>query len=211
MTAVSGVILDLGGVVFESPIRRIAEFERAAGLRPRTVAHVIGSSGPNGAWPRLERGEMDRASFFETFAAEFESEGLTVDVRALLEEIEAALVVRPAMLHAIDEVRESGVVVAALTNNWAPMSDLPVARHFDIFVESLVEGCRKPDPEIYLRTLSRMACEPTHTLMLDDLGENLKTARALGLSTHKVVDPDEAIVWLLAQLGSVTQPAGGSA
>ncbi len=211
MTPVCGVIFDLGGVVFESPILRIAEFERRTGLLPQTVARTIRSNGRDGAWQRLERGEIDRDSFIDAFAAEFQAAGVTVDVRLLLEEIESALVVRPSMLDAIDRLRASGCRVAALTNNWSPMSDLPVAEHFDVFVESFVEGCRKPDPEIYLRTLERMGCEPAHTVMLDDLGENLKTARSLGLITHKVDDPADTIAWLFAELGSTSRVSGGSA
>jgi putative hydrolase of the HAD superfamily len=202
VTVVSGVIFDLGGVVFESPIRRIAEFEQGAGLPPQTVARIIRSNGDDGSWHRLERGEIDRGPFLDAFGAEFREAGLQVDVRLLLAEIESALVVRPQMLDAIDSIRRSGVTVAALTNNWSPMSALPVARHFDVFVESFVEGCRKPDPEIYLRTLERMGSEPSRTAMLDDLGENLKTARALGMITHKVDDPGEAVRWLFERLGS---------
>jgi epoxide hydrolase-like predicted phosphatase len=209
VTAISGVIFDLGGVVFESPIRRIADFEQSAGLPPQTVARVIRSNGENGAWHQLERGEIDRSSFIEAFGAEFRDVGVPVDVRLLLGEIESALVVRPSMLDAIDSIRRSGVTVAALTNNWSPMSGLPVAQHFDVFVESFVEGCRKPDPEIYLRTLERMGSEPAHTAMLDDLGENLKTARSLGMITHKVDDPDEAVRWLFTQLESAV--SGGHA
>lgn len=211
MTAIDGVIFDLGGVVFESPIHRIADFERHSDLPLQTVAEVIRSGGRDGAWQCLERGEIDREGFLDAFAAEFAAAGVTVDVRRLLEEVESALVVRPSMLELIDRIRESGLVVAALTNNWSPMADLPVAQRFDVFVESFVEGCRKPDPEIYLRTLERMRCEPEHTVMLDDLGENLKTARSLGLITHKVEDPAETIDWMTARLESALRTARGGA
>jgi putative hydrolase of the HAD superfamily len=209
VTAISGVIFDLGGVVFESPIQRIAEFERNAHLPSQTVARVIRANGDDSAWHRLERGEIDRDTFIEAFDAEFRQAGVTVDVQRLLLEVESALVVRPGMLEAIDSLRGSGVTVAALTNNWSPMSSLPVAQHFDVFVESVVEGCRKPDPEIYLRTLERMRCAPAHTAMLDDLGENLKTARSLGMTTLKVDDPDEAVSWLSRLVGSDSGIRGG--
>lgn len=209
MTGVCGVVFDLGGVVFESPIRRVAEFEQYTGLPPQTIADVIRSGGESGSWQRLERGEIDRDSFIDAFGAEFRHAGVAVDVHRLLGAIESALVVRPSMLDAIDTIRRSGVTVAALTNNWSPMSSLPVAQHFDVFVESFVERCRKPDPEIYRRTLERMGCEPARTAMLDDLGENLKTARALGMMTHKVDDPTEAIRWLFDLLGSTAHAGGG--
>lgn len=211
MTAISGVIFDLGGVVFESPIHRIADFEQNAGLPSQTVAEVIRSNGDDASWHRLERGEIDRDTFIEEFDAEFRQAGLTVDVQRLLSEIESALVIRPGILEAIDALRGSGIIVAALTNNWSPMSSLPVAEHFDVFVESVVEGCRKPDPEIYLRTLERMGCPPLHTAMLDDLGENLKTARSLGMTTLKVDDPHEAVNWLFRMVGSDPGISGGGA
>lgn len=192
----SGVIFDLGGVVFESPIDRIAEFEERSGLEPQTVARVIKAQPNGGAWSRLECGRVDRATFLEEFDAEFRDRGLLVDVTALLEAIESALVVRPEMIGVVDRLRLSGVTVAALTNNWSPMSHLPIAAHFDVFVESVTEGCRKPEPDIYLRTLDRMGCVAREVAMLDDLGENLKTARELGMATHKVVDSAAAMAWL---------------
>jgi putative hydrolase of the HAD superfamily len=198
---VKGVVFDLGGVVFESPIHRIAEFERRTGLEPQTVADLIRLQPDGGAWSRFECGHLDRASFIEAFSAEFRGVGIEVDVVELLDEIESALTVRPAMLAAIDGIRSSGVTVAALTNNWSPMSHLPVAAHFDVFVESVVEGCRKPDPEIYLTTLGRMGCDPHEVAMLDDLGENLKTARSLGMTTHKVSTEEAAIEWLSTAIG----------
>ena len=53
-------------------------------------------------------------------------------------------------------------------------------------VESCVEGLRKPNPMIYKLILERLAVDPTEAVFLDDLGENLKNARALGVYTIKV-------------------------
>ena len=38
-------------------------------------------------------------------------------------------------------------------------------------------------------------------MFLDDLGVNLKPARAMGMTTIKVVDPDEALTELEAVVG----------
>ena len=56
-----------------------------------------------------------------------------------------------------------------------------------------MEGIRKPDPRIYALTCERLGVEPEGTLFLDDLGVNLKPARALGMRTIKVVSEDQAI------------------
>lgn len=196
-----GVVFDLGGVVFESPIDRIAEFERDSGLAPQTVARVIGEAGADGAWGRLERGEITRDAFIDEFASEFSDAGLDVDTGALLQTIESAIRARPVVLEGVDELRSRDVRVAALTNNWSPMGDLPIADHFDVFVESVVEGVRKPEPEIYRRTLERLELPAAEVAMLDDLGENLKPARALGMTTIKVTDEATVLRWLRETFG----------
>lgn len=53
-----GAIFDLGGVVFGSPLDRIAAFERAGRLPRQLVAQVIEANGTTDAWGRLERGEL---------------------------------------------------------------------------------------------------------------------------------------------------------
>ncbi len=71
---------------------------------------------------------------------------------------------------------------------------------FDLVVESSVEGIRKPDPRIYQLTCDRLGIDPKNAVFLDDLGTNLKPARALGMQTIKVIGEDDAI----AQLAEVT-------
>ena len=64
---------------------------------------------------------------------------------------------------------------------------------FDVVVESSVEGIRKPDPRIYRLACDRLGVVPENAVFLDDLGINLKPARAMGMITIKVVTEDQAI------------------
>jgi putative hydrolase of the HAD superfamily len=52
---------------------------------------------------------------------------------------------------------------------------------------------RKPDPRFYELACDVLGVKPTESVFLDDLGVNLKPARALGMYTIKVTDPDEAL------------------
>jgi putative hydrolase of the HAD superfamily len=70
-----------------------------------------------------------------------------------------------------------------------------------VIVESSVEGVRKPDPAIYHRACDRLGVAPDRCVFLDDLGVNLKPARAIGMTTIKVIDPVAAAVELAALLG----------
>jgi putative hydrolase of the HAD superfamily len=71
---------------------------------------------------------------------------------------------------------------------------------FDFVFESSKENVRKPDPEFYLRACKRGNVDPSDVVFLDDLGINLKPAKALGMSTIKVADPKEALSALQALL-----------
>ena len=73
--------------------------------------------------------------------------------------------------------------------------------HFDLVLESSLAGVRKPDPAVYRLACDRLGIEPSEAVFLDDLGVNLKPARAMGMTTIKVGDPAEA----LAELESVLE------
>ena len=62
-------------------------------------------------------------------------------------------------------------------------------------------GLRKPDPRIYVLACRELGVEPARTAFLDDIGGNLKPARALGMATIKVDDPERALVELGVMLG----------
>ena len=64
---------------------------------------------------------------------------------------------------------------------------------FDHIIESSKVGIRKPNPEIYKMSCRALKVHPEECIYLDDLGINLKPARSLGMTTIKVIDPDETI------------------
>ncbi|KAF9517905.1 hypothetical protein BS47DRAFT_1338754 [Hydnum rufescens UP504] len=70
---------------------------------------------------------------------------------------------------------------------WAD-SPLPQATRdlFDDFVDSSRVGMRKPEPGIYLLACQRNGLRPEETVMLDDIGLNLKAAQSLGMRTIHV-------------------------
>lgn len=54
---------------------------------------------------------------------------------------------------------------------------------FDAFVNSAIEGVRKPNPEIYLITCKRLGKRPEDCLFMDDSLENVEAANKLGMKT----------------------------
>ncbi len=206
------VVFDLGGVVLGSPLHAIRRYEEQLGLARDAINRVAAETAPRGAWSRLERGELSMEAFYPAFEADCREAGHTIDARTMFEWMGAESQPRPAMLAAIRAIRDQGLRVAALTNNWASAEDAgndaapddgtrALREHFDVFIESCVEGMRKPDPRIYQLACSRLEVDPTQAVFLDDIGANLKPARALGLRTIKVDEPGAALAELSEALG----------
>src|SRR5262245_5951401 len=200
---IAAVVFDLGGVVLGSPLHAIARFERERAIAEGFVNRLIVASGPAGAWSRLERGEIGLEAFGADFEAECARAGCSLDARVLMQRIAESAQPRPAMLAAVARIRERGLRAAALTNNWVGGSDASrgLRERFDVFVESSAIGLRKPDPRIYAHLLERLGVPAHAAAFLDDIGRNLKPARALGMATIRVEDPDRALAELEALLG----------
>ena len=199
------VVFDLGGVVFPSPLDVFRVYERERGLPHRFLSEVVLADPEHGAWGRLERGELTLEQFCDAFDAECAAHGQSVDSREVMRAVGAGLEPRPAMVAAIGAIRARGLKTAALTNNWSDEAGRreasPTENWFDVVVESAVEGLRKPDPRIYHLVCARLEVAPGVTVFLDDLGANLKPARALGMTTIKVAEPDAALAELETLLG----------
>jgi putative hydrolase of the HAD superfamily len=197
------VIFDLGGVVLDSPLHAIADYERENHIPADFLNSVVRDTGPTGAWSRHERGELGMEEFCDAFDRECAARGHLLPARAVMDRIAAGSGPRPAMLKAIETLRSRGLGTAALTNNWTSDGQ---DRHrlrplFDHFIESSVVGLRKPDPAIYHHAFSLLGVEPEQAIFLDDIGGNLKPARAMGVTTIKVVTAEGALTELEAALG----------
>ena len=117
----------------------------------------------------------------------------------------------------VEAVRRCGerLKTACLTNNFVSPDEDPadhshtiapstfgnVMDLFDVVIESSKAGCRKPDPRFYEIACDELGIEPDEAVFLDDLGINLKPAKAMGMTTIKVIDPDVAIAQLEAVVG----------
>jgi putative hydrolase of the HAD superfamily len=200
---IRAVIFDLGGVVVGSPLHAIAAYERELRLPAHAVNRVVVESGSGGAWSRLERGELVLDAFYPAFEADCTAAGFALDAREMMRRIALATEPRPVMLEAIRRLRAARLRVAALTNNWIAEDEgtRQLAPLFDVFVESAVVGMRKPDPRIFEHTCTALGVSPTETVFLDDIGLNLKAARALGMTTIKVEQPEAALDALGAAVG----------
>ena len=207
----SAVLFDLGGVVLGSPLHAIRDYEAELGLDRNAINRVAANTAPTGAWSRLERGELEMEAFYPAFEADCLAAGIEMDAREMMGRMAASSEPRPMMLEAIRLLREADFRVGALTNNWAHTGDderpqqndgtRALKELFDVFIESSVEGLRKPDPRIYELACDRMDKRPHEMVFLDDIGPNLKPPRAMGMATIKVDTPEQALDELAPLVG----------
>lgn len=208
---IEAVIWDFGGVFTTSPFEAFARFEEAKGLPENFIRTINSQNYETNAWALFEQNAISMDAFDDKFAAESKALGHEVrgrDVIALLSGD-----IRPSMVEALRRCKAK-VKVGCITNNVAAGEGAGMAQTqakaqavqeilslFDHVIESSKVGVRKPDPQIYLMSCEALGVSPDKAVYLDDLGINLKPARALGMQTIKVTGAEQAIAELEAVTG----------
>jgi putative hydrolase of the HAD superfamily len=200
---IRAVLWDFGGVILSSPFEAFNRYEAANGLPTDFIRSVNATDPDTNAWALLERNDVTPEEFDALFADESEALGHRIpgaDVLGLL-----SGEIRPEMVQALDRVIRAGYRTACLTNNVVggeqrmDVGDVMVM--FDHVVESSKVGCRKPEPRFYEIACELLEVEPAECVFLDDLGINLKPAKAMGMTTIKVGAAEPAITELEQVLG----------
>ena len=197
----SSIFWDFGGVITSSPFEAFNKFEKDNKL-PENFLRKVNSTNPeNNAWALLEQSKINQEEFNRLFFQESSQLGHGIDGLKVLNLLEGDL--RMGMVSVIRKLNELGFTQACLTNNFIPsnenqpdMIDLDKkAEVFDLFdfvFESKEIGLRKPDQAFYDHVIKEVNILPNKIIFLDDLGINLKPAKAMGITTIKVISESQA-------------------
>ena len=205
------VLWDFGGVILSSPFEAFNRYEAEIGLPKDFIRSLNARNGDTNAWAKMERSEVSLEGFVELFEEEARQQGHKLDGWRILQSLSGDI--RPQIVEALRRCSRA-FRVACITNNMKHGEGPGMARSadkakdvaeimmlFEHVVESSKLGLRKPDPRIYRHACDLLGVQPEECVYLDDLGINLKPARALGMRTIKVGDPDVAIDELQAMVG----------
>jgi putative hydrolase of the HAD superfamily len=196
---VEAAVFDLGGVFLAGGVESVQAFGDRHGLSAeawRTIRRDLFHD-ESGIWSSVERGHATFTEFVarlralcaehgadvsDTHARNFMGNSGTSPTQRLRTEIVDAA----ERLHA-------RMPTALLTNNivewkaaWRGLIDVDAL--FDVVVDSCEVGARKPERAIYELTREKLGLPHESLFFLDDLGVNLKTARALGWQTLRYDD-----------------------
>ncbi len=203
---IRAVFWDFGGVLTSSPFDAFRRFERENGL-PEDFIRTLNATNPeHNAWAQFESSRITAEEFDRRFEQESEAAGHPIRGRRVIELLGGEL--RPRMVEALRRTRDRYTTVC-LTNNVragrGPGMQMSTERAaavaevmalFHAVIESSKVGVRKPERRFYELACEAVGVRPSEVVFLDDLGINLKPARAMGMATIKVVDPDAALVEL---------------
>ena len=206
---IKAIFWDFGGVITTSPFEAFNRFESDHGIPTNFIRTINATNPADNAWAQFESSRIKLEDFDQAFLAETKAAGYPIPGRQVIALLKGEI--RPRMVKALVKCK-SHYKVACLTNNMNT-DDLANPRNpfdndaiaevqaiFDVIVESRALGIRKPDPRFYEHACKRVDVEPSETVFLDDLGINLKPARALGMTTIKVVTEEQALIDLESTL-----------
>ncbi|MFB3924777.1 MAG: HAD family hydrolase [Syntrophales bacterium] len=178
--AVDAVLFDFGGVLaeegFANGLRAIAlkngkapdEFMRIGHELVHKTGFVTGRATEHDYWEAIRK-----------------KTGIRDDDRTLRTEILSRFILRPFMLDAVRYLRETGILVAILSDQTSWLDELndryDFFRFFDYVFNSYHMGRSKKDPAHFGEVLAAMGLEGEQVLLIDDRKENCDTARAAGL------------------------------
>ncbi|WP_300395639.1 HAD-IA family hydrolase [Henriciella sp.] len=200
---IEAVIWDFGGVLTSSPFEAFNRYEAERGLPTDFIRSVNARNGDTNAWAKLEQSKVTADEFDQLFREESRDLGHEVPGKDILGLLSGNL--RPRVVEALKQAKAK-VKVGCITNN-APVGKgagmqndearaSEIAKVFELFdevIESSKLGIRKPDPRIYALMCEALDVDPKNCVYLDDLGINLKPARAMGMTTIKVLSEDQLL------------------
>lgn len=182
------LLIDWGGVLTTSMMGSFDAFGRREGVDVRAAFKTDAAA--RDALIELETGRIDIPTFERRLGR-----ALGVDPTDLARRLTREIRPDGVMLDAVKRFHDAGVPTALVSNSWRE-DDYDVDDRFDVIVLSGRLGIRKPDPRIYAHAVEQLGVSAEECVFVDDLGGNLKPARALGMTTIRHVDALSTIAQL---------------
>jgi putative hydrolase of the HAD superfamily len=211
--AIRAVISDFGGVLTTPLLGSFAAFQDETGISAESLGQAMQRIAErDGEHPlfELERGRITEARFLDSLRRELAHDlGHEPELHRFSEIYFEALDPNEPMIEEMRDLKARGYRMALLTNNvreWEPLwrGMLPVDEIFEVIVDSAFVGVRKPEPAIYELVVERIGggIGAADCLFVDDVEDNVTTARELGMAAVHFRSSEQAIREIEAALRS---------
>lgn len=198
--AVSGLLVDWGGVMTTNLFRSFSAFCEAEGLDPQALAQAFaGNRAARELLIGFEEGRVAEATFERELGALL---GVG-SAEGLIDRLFSGALPDEPMVGAVRAARRAGVATGLISNSWGT-TRYPrglLAELFDGVVISGEVGVRKPAPRIYELGAEAIGREPSQCVFVDDLPFNLPPAEQLGMAVVHHTEAAATIATLEQLLG----------
>jgi putative hydrolase of the HAD superfamily len=190
MSIVKAVLFDFGGVIaeegFKSGLEAMARKQGQDPYRFFIMARdLIYSTG-------YLLGLCNEAAYWEALRQE---SGIKADDAEWHREILERFLVRPSMIHLVQDLKQMGCFVGILSDQTDWLEELDLKYHFYRYFDQVFNSFRlhksKKDPSWFTEICSVIGFAPQEVLFIDDNADNIQRAAAMGLRTIYFQDMEQ--------------------
>ncbi len=186
------IMFDMGNVIVEyKPVgyQLIAE---KLNINPEKVKALLINEG---MFQKTGRGKIKDIEYLELINREFEGDLTMVELLSFYaKEVETII---DGIEDVLRDLRSRGYKLSLLSNtffaHWKYIETTEMITLFDIVMASHLLGKRKPNREIYQEALLRMNAKPGEVLFIDDLEENIVSAKGLGIRAFQSLELSDTL------------------
>ena len=185
---IKNIILDIGDVLVKTNYN---DFLKNKGYDEQTVARIARATYLSPVWKELDRGEWSFGEIVDGFVKN--NPEIEKTLRHVFDDMKDFILAYPYAAHWVCGLREKGLKVYCLSNISDKIcrdcaKELEFLKYTDGRILSYEEKLIKPDPAIYQLLLKRYDLKADECIFIDDLENNVKAARELGI--HGIVFQD---------------------
>ena len=193
-------LFDLGNTLIKLAYERVLEnICRDASVSRDQLVQILEQAG---GYRDMERGAISFAEFYEFVCDRTGYRGTMQEFRVIWSDFFDGTM--PGAEDVLECVREK-YRIAFLTNSNEVHAEI-IPRRFatlfhkdDRFIFSHRFKVAKPDPELFRRALEVLGALPHHVVFIDDLIENVLSARTIGMRAFQFVDAESLMKELQAE------------
>jgi putative hydrolase of the HAD superfamily len=187
-----GLLLDFGGVVTSSLVKRMAEFCVEFGLPAAAMVDALRSAEGRRVMALAEAGLAPQRDLEVVLARQ-----LGLPDEGLIERLLSPMLPCAETADLARRARAAGIPTGLLSNSLGAGGydvytgyDLPAM--FDVIVISHVVGLRKPDRAIFEFAAAKLGVAPRDCVFVDDTLRHVRAAREVGLAAvHFTGEPEQ--------------------
>lgn len=199
---IDNIIFDVGNVLISFEWKKVME---DLGFSSETIQYLDKHLIHDPLWRQFDEGLRPYSEVADEFCQKHPS--YEKEIRLFLSHMPDSIVLKPYTHTWLSDLKKKGYRLYIISNWAEPIHKsckdgaLSFEKYMDGAVWSYQAHCLKPDTKIYKTLLDTYQLDPSRTVFLDDVKENLEGAKKQGIFTILVTDDHSHTLERLRELG----------